>query len=262
MKRALLAALLVLPGCSMVLGDYPFSDSPKSKFGKPAAVEYRVWAAQTWVTVSDEKTKSCDVTLFALTTRRHPSRLLVDGVEQALDTSWSIEERVAEGVHRTWSIEFLDPVGGAQLACRTAELYCVSQYASQTKKSLRPVHSCVSQSTVANKKSEKPSLIASSSPQMAMFDAAIGGAVVTVRFSIAGQLNEAWHCPRLDVSWPDDTKTVRESDCDPWPAKADSSWSFSRVFPGGEYKVRGCLSKAGRILTCQDATVRVVGGEQ
>jgi hypothetical protein len=244
--------LAILFGCASM---------PKSNFGKPTPVEYRTWAAQDWVSISDQQTKACDLTVFAMATKGRPVRLVVDGVEQELDTSWTIRERVAEGTTRTWSLEFLEPIGGEQLACRSVEVNCVTQFGAvdRHRHAVRPCEPAV---MVAQKKGPaKPELRSSVSPALAMFDLGIGGADVTVRFNIHGPVNEAWHCPRLEVTWPDGTRTMRESDCEPWPAKSETSWAFGRIFPGGTYLVRGCLSKAGRTLTCADATVRVVGGE-
>ena len=107
----------------------------------------------------------------------------------------------------------------------------------------------------------KPSFVVTVHPPIALEQASIGGAPVRVRFAIKGEVNEEWYCPRLDVTWPDGTKSMREADCDPWPDHVHTgwSWSFERAFPSGEYKVRGCLSKAGHVLACTDAIVRVVG---
>ena len=91
--------------------------------------------------------------------------------------------------------------------------------------------------------------------------AGLGGAMITVRFAIKGEITEEWYCPRLDVAWPDGTNTMREADCDPWPDHVHTgyAWSFKRGFPPGEYAVRGCISKADKTLACTDALVRVVG---
>jgi hypothetical protein len=108
---------------------------------------------------------------------------------------------------------------------------------------------------------DKPELVATVTPKIAMAQAGLGGAMITVRFAIKGDITEEWYCPRLDVEWPDGTNTMREADCDPWPDHIHTwnSWSFRRGFPPGEYTVRGCLSKAEKTLACTDAVVIVVG---
>jgi hypothetical protein len=97
-----------------------------------------------------------------------------------------------------------------------------------------------------------------------LYDPSIGGAAVDVEFVVRGKVNEAFYCARLDVEWPDTTRTVRESDCPPF-AERDASerpprWTFKRTFPPGEWKVRGCLSKSGKPLSCTEVLVHVVGG--
>jgi len=107
----------------------------------------------------------------------------------------------------------------------------------------------------------EPRLVVNVTPKIALAQASVGGAPVTVRFAIKGDVTEEWYCPRIDVEWPDSTNTMREADCEPWPDHIHTSsvWSFTRTFPSGEWKVRGCLSKADRKIACTDAVVRVVG---
>jgi hypothetical protein len=113
--------------------------------------------------------------------------------------------------------------------------------------------------TAATEKGKRLAFVSRVNPPLAMSDAATGGAVVSVTFRIEGEMTEAWYCPRLDVEWPDETRTMRESDCEPWPDESTTWWSFKRGFPPGEWKVRGCISKAGKTLACTDALVRVAG---
>jgi hypothetical protein len=113
--------------------------------------------------------------------------------------------------------------------------------------------------TAATEKGKKLAFVSMVSPKVALSQAQLGGAPVMVTFRIEGEMTEAWYCPRLDVTWPDETRSMQESDCEPWPDESTRWWSFRRVFPAGTWAVRGCISKAGKTLACTDAVVRVAG---
>lgn len=108
-----------------------------------------------------------------------------------------------------------------------------------------------------------PKFTGRASPALALADPATGGAAVTLWFRIVGDVGESWYCPRLDVEWPDGTHTMRESDCPPYEDRDPDqryTWDFTRGFPVGEWKVKACLSKSGKVLTCETVVVHVVGG--
>lgn len=89
----------------------------KSKFGKPAPVEYMVR-----VSSPTRDASGCTFTVIAWATRESLRRLVVDGVEQQMDFSWSVEKRVPLGTKLETEIRFIHPV------TREEQSFAVSDY--------------------------------------------------------------------------------------------------------------------------------------
>ena len=60
-------------------------------------------------------------------------------------------------------------------------------------------------------------------------------AIVTFVAQINGPINEEWYCPKVEWTWPDTTRSVEESDCEPFSAAEAAPrrwqtkiWSSSR----------------------------------
>jgi hypothetical protein len=92
----------------------------KSRYGKPAKVEYRTWTSSPQILSN----KSCQVRVFALVTREHLTRLRINGVEQLMDWSWSWPADLPPNTRGETTVEFIDPVGGAVLATHTVTEIC------------------------------------------------------------------------------------------------------------------------------------------
>jgi hypothetical protein len=263
---AVVVTMAMLSGCSAVLGDHPFSSMPGVQLGKPAATEFRAWSAHPWVAVTPLGTKACDLTAFALTTARRPARLVADGVEQEIDTSWTFHERVEMGVTRVWTFEFLDPRGGALLDCQQVSVSCVNESgASNFDRALARGCPKVVAAKAQRKALTQPQLVASVMPVMALYNPAIGGAAVTIRWAIEGPITEGWYCRRFEVEWIDSTRSSHEEDCAPWPAAGGpTSWKFTRIFPpspeDGWTVVGRLLGPDGKTIAAETARVRVLGG--
>lgn len=258
---------VIASGCSAfapwILGP-DYISRPIGMVGKPPAPEYRTWSAHPWVAVAS-RDGWCDLTAFALTTSRRPVRMVIDGTEQELDTSWSVHERVPEGVTRVWTFQFIHPASRELLSCQEVETSCINEFTLSVRSERRWVGSCPE---VAGKKKRneptRPVLKAYVHPMLAMYNPALGGAAVTLTWRMEGPRTEEWYCPAFEVEWIDSTRTKRESDCPPWPGDGSESrsWSFDRGFPPGPpegWKVRGCVTR-GKDRLCADAVVRVVGG--
>ena len=264
MPPILIAFFILLGGAlgpPLVKGLDPRPDGiTRPKLGKPAPQAYRTWTSVPWVAEARRDTKACEVTYFALATRNRIVRLLAGGVEQELDSSWSITRTLRSGEARAIAFEFRDPVGGAQLACQVQTVTCLSPSTAVTE--VVEEGWCSPKSRVPSSKFSKPRFVGLSSA-MTMFDPAVGGAFVDVEFKVAGDVGEDWYCPRIDVDWPDGTRTMRESDCPPFESRDPGqrfSWRFNHGFPSGEWRVKACISKSGKLLACEVVVVRVVGG--
>jgi hypothetical protein len=185
--------------------------------------------------------------------------MLIGGVEQALDTSWSAQRSLREGERRYVAFEFRDPVGGAVLACQEQAVVCYNERAFTTDTTEVHEGSCAPDAKAPLSKGGKPRLTGHA-PPFTMSDAAIGGAYVDVTFEITGTVTEEWYCPAIEVTWPDETVTKRESDCPPFDQRDTEQrfrWTFNHGFPVGTWKVKACLYKSGATLACSETVVRV-----
>lgn len=264
MPPILVAFFLLLGGLTapdLVKGLDPRPDrSSRSKFGKPAPVEYRTWTSRPWVAVSDDQTRVCSVTYFALATRNAVVRLEAGGAEQLLDSSWSFPRELKEKERRTLAFNFRDPQSGESLSCQEQTVVCYSSRAMSLEAEDVREGRCAPDARIPGKKGEKAALVGQA-PPFRMYDPAVGGAFIDVAFEIRGPVPESWYCPKIEVEWPDGARTSRESDCDPFPGPPDQRfrWTFNHGFPGGEWDVKACISKSGRQLACTVVKVRVMG---
>jgi hypothetical protein len=188
--------------------------------------------------------------------------MVAGGVEQEVDYSWSLPRDLRPGTRHSIAFEFLDPRLGTRLACHVLTVACGGAAGDPVETS---EGICTPDARApADRNGGRPSLVGLV-PAFRMYDSALGGAEMDVEFVIRGQVDEAWYCPRLDVYWPDGTRTIRESDCPPFASDDARNagpvrWKFTRVFPAGEWPVKACVSKGGKVLACETVTVRVLGG--
>jgi len=239
----------------------PRDPSSRPKLGRPIRDGYWTWTSRPWSATSDDTTRLCDVTFFALTTRRAPARLIAGGVEQPLDTSWTLDRRLREGERRTIAFEFRDPSGGRVLACQEQSVVCHSPHMSDLGAEDTREGRCAPDAAPPKSKAKGLRFVGYR-PAATLANPGSGSAHVAVAFEILGPITEDWYCPEIEVTWPDMTRTRRESDCPPWPGEPDQRfhWRFEHEFPSGEWVVTACISKAGRKLACESVTVHVVGG--
>jgi len=90
----------------------------------------------------------------------------------------------------------------------------------------------------------------------------VGAAYVELHARIEGEVTEQWWCPAIEVEWPDETKTMRESDCTPFADasaadKRRQSWQFGHWMPEGENKITVTLLRNGEVITRQTIWVTV-----
>ena len=135
MPGILLAFWIVIGfgGLSALKGP-PFIFAPpdsiaRSHLGKPGRFEYDLAVSVPWVAVAKRDIRGvefCTVTLFPRVTQGRVVRLIFDGEEQLLDSSWSLIRRLEPGERKRFEAVFLDPADGAELARRWTEVECLS----------------------------------------------------------------------------------------------------------------------------------------
>ena len=105
----------------------------------------------------------------------------------------------------------------------------------------------------------KPRLDLRASPRMAM-----GPVNVLVMARLEGGVeHEDFHCPALEWQWDDGSRSVHESDCEPFEADGEQA-QLDRVFSAehayrapGVYNVRLTMKRASRNVAVASTTVTV-----
>ncbi len=126
-------ALLGLGAGSALIGPPAIWSRPDptahSNLGKRGSVEFYLTSSAPWVAVATPDVygrERCLVTLTAWATLGRRMRLVFDGEEQILDSSWSLARALEPtGKATVFEAAFLDPVGGAVVATRRATVRCI-----------------------------------------------------------------------------------------------------------------------------------------
>ena len=213
---------------------------------------------------SRSKPGVCRGTMIATVTGGRLTRAIIAGQEQLLDTAWSTDYEVEAGKRLSQPYRFLDPIGGAQVACRKGWVSC------HRDGPVTGSASCDMDGRLDNRdsrKSGKPR-IKIRAPHIVMGRGGAGGAApVRIYVDILGELTEEWWCPEIIVEWPDDTRSKREGDCDPFTGAPDQvakgqTWSFSHWLAPGPNIIRVRVLRNGSQIGATEHKVRVVGGAQ
>lgn len=100
-----------------------------SDLGRRDSVEYHLASSVPWVAVAAPDSygrERCLVTLTAWATLGRRMRLVLDGEEQVLDSSWSLDRELEPtGKVTVFEAAFLNPIGGAVVAVRQTTVRCV-----------------------------------------------------------------------------------------------------------------------------------------
>lgn len=263
---AVFFALQVLAhGHTLTLGGGldPRTDAPRFRRSDPAPVTYTVrtaGASANW----KRKPGVCHGTMIATVTGG-PVRLRIAGVEQVLDTSWNSDYTVKAGTRMARPFVFLDPIGGAQLACRRAWVSC---YEAGRRTAARMGTSiCDPAPGAGNRDTRKsgPPRLAVRYPRHVMPQGAgVNAAYVRIHVELLGEITEEWWCPEIEVLWPNRTRSIREGDCDPWTGSpkqvaASQTWPFGTWLPSGMNSIRVTVSNHGRIIAREVIQVNIVG---
>jgi hypothetical protein len=207
----------------------------------------------------------CRGTMIATVTQGRLTRVRIAGKEQLLDTGWSTDYAVKAGTRMSRPHLFLDPIGGAQLACRQGWVACYED--GRRTVQVTGSSSCDPLGRNANRdsrKSGKPRVAIRAPHHVMPPKAGTNAAPVRIYVDILGELTEEWWCPEIVVEWPDGTRTKRESDCEPFTGSAaqvaaGQTWSFARWLPSGNNVIRVHVYRNGNKIGSTFATVRVVG---
>lgn len=259
-------ALSAALGPPLIKGLDPRADAiARPKFGNPVPQGYRTWLSR--VSPAAASGGVCDTVLFAMANRNRVVRVRLDGVEQSLGSGFaSPVVGVKAGTRRHFKAEYLAPIGGEILACHDVSLSCYGQAWAELE-DVREVEPCSESRVPKHGESGKPHLVGKV-PHFRLYDVNLGGAEVEVEFALRGVVTEEYYCPRIEITWPDDTRTEREGDCPPFVSHRigdgeqppPTRWSFTRIFPTGEWPVTACIYKVGKKLACESVIVRVMGG--
>ena len=86
---------------------------------------------QTWLSVPTYQIagpdKLCHVVAFGVSFGQRIVRVQVDGIEQNADWSWSQDVEAGESAIRHVTFRYLDPLGGAELACHDVHFTCIPE---------------------------------------------------------------------------------------------------------------------------------------
>jgi hypothetical protein len=201
---------------------------------------------------------SCWGVMFAHASYSPPVLIECPGafkVDNCLTTEWEIE--VGQRLKKTFI--FRDPDTDEMLACRTGWVSCYAD-AVVTGGGV-----CYPEQTAGKtlKRNEgKPRLTVRHPKMLLPGTAGPYGAAVTFFVEVLGEVTEEWYCPALEIIWSDGTRTMEESDCDPWDGTQTQGarWSFRRGLGIGTHIIEFRLSKAGQTFSVEKVTVTVSGG--
>lgn len=230
------------------------------KRGAPVETFYRTWTSTAPMHLTEGDT--CPVVFFAMTNSKRAVRARLDGEEQLLDTSWTKEVAVRAGRRRHFKAEFIDAESGRLLACQEVNVRCYGRWTSLDLEDERAAPPCTPDAKVPKKNLGDARLVLTA-PPMTMSIAGEAYATVIVTAEIQGEITEDWYCPGIRFDWPDDTHSVRESDCVPFSSMEAKDivrrWPTAHHFPAGTWKVRACLFRTEKDFACAETTVRVIG---
>ena len=203
----------------------------------------------------------CKGTVTAVSTRRTPVRLQIDGKEQLLDTSWSHDWKIEMDERLSQEYAFLDPLTGQRIACRTAYGSCGQYDRYFGTLSCDPKEG---EGIRDSRRSGEPRLNVRA-PHFLIGNPQHGStSMATIYVEILGEITDEWWCPEVEVLWPDRTFTKRESDCDPYTPSdtfAEQSWKFSHRLRSGQNVIRVRLYRYGEVLATENVFVTVSGEE-
>lgn len=93
--------------------------------GEPAR-GFRTWTSAAPITIA-LRGEECVAVVFAVSLGQRRVRAQIDGQEQNVDWSWAYDTRTALYQRRIVTVRYLDPVGGAELACHEVTYLCIPE---------------------------------------------------------------------------------------------------------------------------------------
>ncbi len=93
--------------------------------GTPAR-GFRTWTSAAPITIA-LRGDECVAVVFAVSLGQRKVRVQIDGQEQSLDWSWNHDVRAGIYQRRIVTVRYLDPVGGAELACHEVTYLCIPE---------------------------------------------------------------------------------------------------------------------------------------
>ena len=109
------------------------------------------------------------------------------------------------------------------------------------------------------KKGKKPELSVRATPRFSFSPATV---LFTAELKGGDDLEE-YYCPEIEWEWGDGSRSVSESDCDPWEPGMEIARRFTNRHEfryAGRYRVRVVLSRAGKDIAADRITIQVRPG--
>jgi len=98
----------------LLLGPPPWVDrTARHKGLKVEPASFNVWSSSSPYDTVITAGETCELTFFAMSTERRPVRAEINGVEQLLDTAWTVHRKPRIGERTKVRVVFRSPVGGA-----------------------------------------------------------------------------------------------------------------------------------------------------
>jgi hypothetical protein len=244
------------------------------RLGKPARGFYTWSSAPAYVVAGPDNI--CHATIFGASLGQRVVRAQVDGIERELDWSWAVDVDARPFERRTTIARYLDPVGGAELACHETSFVCVPDvgWDGKTRVSVSNGKPCAPAAIAPKQKNDGPPHLEFAHPAQVLTSRYVPGVQYMVGHAvfvaeIRGRITENWYCPRVEwifplASGPNPALTstsAHEEDCEPYTperaARQPRRLTASHWFPEGTWTVEVRLLKADRLIARKTATVQV-----
>lgn len=220
----------------------------------------------------------CAATVVAVTGAGRIMRAVVGGVEQNIDSSWSVSVKAEVQQRRRVRVHYLDPVGGAEVACHDVGFTCIGPgWTGEPKSVLETGVPCIEAA------GPQKGIDQTGGPRLVILplqrvmaneyvSTSRGGFMVGTAVLVAeirGQLNEDWWCPGVRWTFPQTeghnpsltTTSYEESDCGPYSEAAAQKQSrrlSKRVkLPEGRWEIRLELVHGDRVIATDTVVIEV-----
>jgi len=225
-------------------------------------------------TLAEER---CDAVAFGVSLGQRRIRAQFDGLEQQVDWSWNFPVTAGPNERRIVTVRYLDPVGGAELACHEMHFTCVPEigWTGEPKTTIAFGEPCAPPAGAQKGIDQTgPPRLEFVRPGRVMTTRYVPGVtyligVATLIAEVRGAIDERWYCPRVEWEFPlepgmspqSTTKSMHEEDCEPYTpalaAKQQRRYVTRVALPEGTWTITVSLWKGDEMIARQSAQVTV-----